>query len=84
MSEIATYIEQQSDNTLSADSKSLYRSLRRYYDMDMIEYSLKAGNKGPQLKIYKLSPIGEKLLPVFVNRNIFQLLNNKEIKGVIG
>jgi hypothetical protein len=37
VSEIALYIEKHTDKNLSADPKSLYRSLRRYYDTYMFE-----------------------------------------------
>lgn len=84
VSEIAAYIEERTDKNLSADPKSLYRSLRRYYDTDMVEYTLKPSDKGPNSKIYKLSDTGNRLLTTFVKRNIEKLIINNEIKGIIG
>lgn len=68
---------------MSADTKSLYRSLRRYYDTDMVEYDLRPNTKGPDLKVYKLSSVGEEVLARFVKRNIAKLITNKEIGEII-
>lgn len=58
------------NGTITAEERSLYRVLQRFYDAELVEFSMKASDKGPDQKIYSLSSIGKKVLARFINRNI--------------
>ncbi len=63
-------IERFSKGTIHAEEQSLYRTLRKYYHLKMVDFSAGKGNKGPDRKYYHLTPLGESLLSSFVERNI--------------
>ncbi len=81
--EIKTYVEAATEGTLTADDKSLYRSLRRYYDAEMVNFTSQPNPKGPATKLYSLSDIGRYLLGRFVRRNISILITNPQIKEIL-
>jgi PadR family transcriptional regulator PadR len=82
MADIKQFIHSSTDGTLSADDKSMYRALRRYYDAEMLDFTTKAGN-GPDFKIYSLTGIGHKVLERFVERNIIKVFFKPQIKELI-
>jgi len=63
-------IKRFSKDTIHAEEQSLYRTLRKYYHLKMVDYSAGKGHKGPDRKYYHLTPLGESLLQSFVERNI--------------
>jgi DNA-binding PadR family transcriptional regulator len=63
-------IERYSKGTIRAEEQSLYRTLRKFYHLKMVDFSAGKGHKGPDRKYYKLTPLGESLLHSFVERNI--------------
>jgi DNA-binding PadR family transcriptional regulator len=78
-----------SKGTISAEEQSLYRTLRKFYHLKMVDYSAGKGHKGPDRKYYHLTELGASLLQSFVERNIllfFQeplrelLLNSNQTK----
>jgi PadR family transcriptional regulator PadR len=78
-----------SKGTISAEEQSLYRTLRKFYHLKMVDFSAGKGHKGPDRKYYHLTALGESLLQSFVERNIllfFQdplkklLLNSSQTK----
>jgi DNA-binding PadR family transcriptional regulator len=73
MQQIKEYVEKASNHTVSADDKSMYRSLRRYTESELIQYSTRPGQAGPDLKVYELTETGEKVLTEFVRRNIAEV-----------
>jgi len=85
VSEIKDFIESITNGTISCEDQSVYRALRKYYDLEIVDYELKKGNKGPDRKYYFLTTIGKELLSEFTQRNIsifydkkvFDLINNK-------
>lgn len=84
LTEIKEYLSNNTGGTLVADDMSLYRSLRRYYDTEMVETSSVPSNKGgPPVNKYNLSNLGEKVLKKFTKRNISKLVNNNQIKEII-
>jgi|TARA_B100001079_G_C15997315_1_gene334490 DNA-binding PadR family transcriptional regulator len=70
VNEIKTFIEINSDGTISCEEQSLYRSLRKFNHVDVVKYGLKEGNRGPDRKYYSLTSLGESLLETFIQRNI--------------
>ncbi len=80
--EIKTFVEEQSGNTMTCESQSLYRNLRKYQHVGVVDFEAGAGNKGPERKYYFLTEMGQKLLDSFIERNI-SLFFNKRIKNLI-
>lgn len=73
------------NNTYITSEQTIYRLLRKQYDLELVDYVEVAGNGGPNKKMYTLSPLGTSLLTTFVDRNIrlFQqpiIFNNTEEK----
>ena len=71
--EIQNFIQEFSEKTISYDEQSLYRSLRKFQHLEIVEYSLKPGNAGPERKYYRLTLSGMELFEKFIKRNIFLL-----------
>jgi DNA-binding PadR family transcriptional regulator len=63
-------IERFSKGTIHAEEQSLYRTLRKFYHLKMVDFSAGKGHKGPDRKYYHLTPLGSSLLQSFVDRNI--------------
>lgn len=83
MAEIKAFIANTTDSRLSADDQSLYRALRRYHDAEMVEFTVKPGKGGPDLKIYRLTDIGRNILVAFLDRNIKAVFNKPQFKGLL-
>ena len=84
MNEIKQFISHATSDSLSADDKSLYRALRRYYDTELVDFKQEPGRGGPDLKIYSLSTVGAKVLDEFTKRNILEVFFKPEIKIMLG
>tara|TARA_B100001093_G_scaffold506142_1_gene564590 strand:+ start:276 stop:635 length:360 start_codon:yes stop_codon:yes gene_type:complete len=80
--EIKSFIENISNNTISCEEQSIYRSLRKYLHLEIVEYNLGVGNKGPERKYYKLTKLGINLLNQFIERNI-NLFYDDKIKQLL-
>jgi PadR family transcriptional regulator, regulatory protein PadR len=83
MSEIKQFIAGATKSTLTADDKSLYRALRRYYDAELVDFKQAPGKNGPDLKIYSLSPVGGRVLQAFIKRNILDVFFRPRIKALL-
>ncbi|MEO9483988.1 MAG: PadR family transcriptional regulator [Ekhidna sp.] len=70
VTEIQTFIKNITADTISCEDQSLYRALRKYYDLEIVDFELRQGHKGPDRKYYFLTKIGKKLLSDFTQRNI--------------
>jgi len=53
-----------------AAEQTLYRLLRKQYELELVDYTEVASENGPMKKKYSLSPLGRKLLQEFSRRNI--------------
>lgn len=80
--EIKSFVEEQSNNTMSCEEQSLYRTLRKYQHLGVVDFENGKGNKGPERKYYFLTELGYILLNHFVKRNI-DLFYNKNIRELI-
>jgi DNA-binding PadR family transcriptional regulator len=80
--EIKTFVEEQSENTMGCESQSLYRNLRKFQHVGVVDYETGTGNKGPDRKYYFLTELGQNLLDNFIERNI-SLFFNSRIKNLI-
>ena len=70
VSDLQASIERFSKGTIHAEEQSLYRTLRKFYHLKMVDFSSAKGHKGPDRKYYHLTPLGKSLLQSFVERNI--------------
>lgn len=79
--EIKSFVEEQSRHTMSCESQSLYRNLRKYQHVGVVDFTTGVGNKGPERKYYFLTDLGQQLLDQFIARNI-NLFFNERIKNL--
>ena len=77
ISEIKEFIKTSTNGTISCEDQSIYRSLRKYYHLEIVDFELREGNKGPNRKYYFLTSMGKELLQDFTSRNIAIFLNNE-------
>ncbi|MEN5436579.1 Transcriptional regulator PadR-like family protein [compost metagenome] len=80
--EIKTFVEEKSQNTMSCEDQSLYRALRKFEHVGVLDFELRKGNKGPERKYYFITVLGQKLFDQFVGRNI-NLFYSPEIKNYL-
>lgn len=80
--EIKKFVEEKSEHTMTCEEQSLYRVLRKYEHIGVLEHELKKGNKGPERKYYYLTDLGQTLFLQFVKRNI-RLFHSEEIKKLL-
>ena len=59
-----------SQTTITADEKSLYRALRRFEAMGLVESTWQPSDVGPRRRYYHLTELGTELLQAFTQRNI--------------
>lgn len=80
--EIKDFVEEQSNKTMTCESQSLYRNLRKFQHLGVVDFETGEGNKGPERKYYFLTDLGQKLLENFIERNI-SLFFNTRIKNLL-
>lgn len=80
--EIRDFIEGQSKHTMTCESQSLYRNLRKFHHLGVVDFESGDGFKGPDRKYYYLTSLGLDLLNSFIDRNI-NLFFSEHIKGLI-
>lgn len=80
--EIKSFVEENTRGTLSCEEQSLYRTLRKYRDLKMVDFRSGPGEGGPERKYYFLTLLGLELLHRFTERNM-QLFYNPEIKKLM-
>jgi DNA-binding PadR family transcriptional regulator len=80
--DIKIFVEEQSNQTMSCEEQSLYRNLRKFQHLGVVDFEARQGNKGPERKYYFLTSLGHFLLNQFIERNISLFFNDK-IKSLI-
>lgn len=80
--EIRTFIGDSTRGTLSCEEQSLYRTLRKYRELGMVDFRPGPGAGGPERKYYFLTALGTELLQRFTERNIL-LFYDKDIHELI-
>lgn len=68
--EIKDFVERTSEGNMSCEEQSLYRNLRKFQHLGIVDYENKRVRKGPDRKYYYLTKIGNELFKRFVERNI--------------
>lgn len=82
LGEIKNFIKNTTNGTMTCEDQSIYRALRKFYDLEIVDFELRQGNKGPNRKHYFLTDLGKELLRDFTDRNI-NLFFNKKISELI-
>ncbi len=80
--EIKTFVEEESNHSMTCESQSLYRNLRKFQHVGVVDFETGEGNKGPERKYYFLTELGNSLLNAFIERNI-KLFYNEKIKHLL-
>ncbi len=80
--EIKSFVEEQSNQTMTCEGQSLYRNLRKYQHIGVVNFETGKGNKGPERKYYFLTDFGKELLNQFITRNI-NLFFNQKIRNLL-
>ena len=80
MNEIKSFIMKFSENSISCEDQSLYRALRKFDHLKMIESTAGKGNKGPDRKYYRMTDLGKEIFNEFTTRNIKLFYNQKLMK----
>ena len=68
--EMGQELSKLSQTTITADEKSLYRALRRFEAMGLVESTWQPSEIGPRRRYYHLTELGTDLLQAFTRRNI--------------
>lgn len=80
--EIKEFVIEKSQHTMTCEEQSLYRILRKFEHVGVLDYELRKGNKGPDRKYYFLTQLGNQLFNQFVKRNI-HLFYVEEIRQLL-
>lgn len=70
VADIREFVMSTGKGTITCEEQSVYRALRKFYDLEIVDYELREGSKGPDRKYYFLTKIGKQLLKTFIDRNI--------------
>lgn len=82
VSELRIRISELTKNSYNAAEQSLYRVLRKHYDLELVDVREVSTKNGPNRKIYSLSKLGKQLLHKFAKRNI-TLFSQPEVQLLI-
>ena len=80
--EIKSFVEEQSNYTMTCEEQSLYRNLRKFQHLGVVDFESGKGNKGPERKYYFLTELGLLLVNQFAERNI-SLFFNQRVKQLL-
>ncbi|MGB4759136.1 MAG: PadR family transcriptional regulator [Candidatus Saccharimonadales bacterium] len=70
VAEIQRRVAELTNGTYVAADQTLYRLLRKQYELELVDFVEAPGSGGPNKKLYTLSFLGKKLLKRFAERNI--------------
>ncbi len=80
--EIKHFVEEKSNRTMTCEEQSLYRVLRKFEHVNVVNFELRKGYKGPDRKYYFLTELGAELFEEFTKRNI-EIFYSQEIRNLI-
>ncbi len=84
VAEIRERILELTNNTYQTSEQALYRSLRKFYDLELVDYREIDTPGAPKRKLYVLSDVGKQVFADFCKRNISLFLNEDVTKHVSG
>ncbi len=70
MGEIRHWLREITDDTVTVEERSLYRVLQRFDKAELVSFTAQSSTKGPDQKLYALTPLGKRILARFIDRNI--------------
>jgi len=79
--EVREFIHSTAGGTIRCEEQSVYRALRKFYDLEIVDFELRDGNSGPSRKYYFLTEIGRELLKTFIERNI-KIMYTRELSAM--
>jgi DNA-binding PadR family transcriptional regulator len=69
--EITDFINTMTRETMTADTRSVYRALRRLSDLELVETSSQPGRRtGADRTYYRITRTGQRVLNAFLDRHI--------------
>jgi DNA-binding PadR family transcriptional regulator len=80
--EMSGLIAEFSQNTITADEKSIYRALNRFEKLGIVVSSWQDSEIGPRRRYYRLTATGSELLRQFIRRNIL-LFQTEDVSNFI-
>lgn len=84
MSAIKEFIDSAANESLAADDQSMYRALRRFHKIELIEYKEEPSDQGgPARKAYFLTGTGRNVLNGFIKRNIADIYYKPKIQKLL-
>jgi DNA-binding PadR family transcriptional regulator len=81
VAQIQQEVKELTNGTYSPADQTIYRLLRKNYDLELVDYNEVSSSNGPNRKLYSLSRLGHTLLTDFTNRNI-KLFAQRAIKDI--
>lgn len=80
MAEVRTWMAEITDGAVTAEERSLYRALQRFQEAELVTNTAVGSSKGPDRKLYELSPVGERVLSAFIERDIRPFLRPEVVR----
>ena len=80
--DIKEFVEKMSEGSMSCEEQSLYRNLRKFQNLEIVDYESIRVSKGPDRKYYYLTATGNELFRRFAERNIL-LFTKKTIINLL-
>ena len=80
--EVREFIHSSANGSIKCEEQSVYRALRKFYDLEIVDYEMRDGKSGPSRKYYFLTDIGQSLLKTFIERNI-KIMYTSEISTLL-
>lgn len=78
--EIGQFIVEQTDGKLGYDEQSIYRALRKFDDLELLDFEMRDGLRGPQRKYYSLSVNGKKLFKTFLENYLIPMYSQTNLQ----
>ena len=78
--EVREFIHSSANGSIKCEEQSVYRALRKFYDLEIVDYEMRDGKSGPSRKYYFLTEIGRSLLKTFIERTIKIMYTNEITK----
>lgn len=68
--DVKFFIEEHSSGAMTCELQSLYRNMRKFQHIKIVDFDAGKGFRGPERKYFFLTKLGEQLLQNFIDRNI--------------
>lgn len=82
MAQMKQFIHGITNGNIVADDQSMYRALRRFKEGRMVDYTLRIGKGGPDLKQYYLTQTGRNVLQEFLSRQV-TIFYNEQVQQLV-